>query len=376
MHEHNITPDNVNNAEHNEDTNFKEIKPQFEPEKYSIGLDQIQDETERLIQVSNEATENKGLFTVREANRWLEQAATRPIPNMLFGEFWFEGELCILYASSNLGKSILAVQIGNSISRGEPISRFKLETTKQLILYFDFELSDKQFQNRYSLNYSEDYDFDKNFIRVEINPEAVIPDNQTFEDFLNHSLERSVTETGAKVLIIDNLTYLKNQTEQAKDALPLMKHLKALKSKYGLSILALAHTPKRDLSKPITQNDLQGSMMLMNFCDSSFVLGSSYIDKNVRYLKQIKQRNTEQLYGADNVCVCQLEKPYNFLQFDFIKFGIEAEHLKQHTEKDTEQQIQQVIELRQKGRSFREIGAELGISQTTAKRIVDKNNSL
>lgn len=376
MLEHNITPDNVNNAEHNEDTNFKAIKPRFELEKYSIGSDEIQDETERLIQASNEATENKGLFTVKEANHWLKQAETRPIPNMLFGEFWFEGELCILYASSGLGKSILAVQIGNSISKGEPISGFKLETTKQLILYFDFELSDKQFQNRYSLNYSQSYHFDENFIRIELNPEAVIPDNQTYEDYLNHSLERSVTETGAKVLIIDNLTYLKNQTEQAKDALPLMKHLKALKSKYGLSILALAHTPKRDLSKPLTQNDLQGSMMLMNFCDSSFALGSSYIDKNVRYLKQIKQRNTEQLYGADNVCVCQLEKPQNFVRFDFIKFGIEAEHLKQHTEKDSEQQIQQVIELRQKGRSFRDIGAELGISHQTVKRILDKNNSL
>jgi archaellum biogenesis ATPase FlaH len=376
MHEHNITPDNVNNAEHNEDTNFKAIKPRFELEKYSIGLDQIQDETERLIEASNEATDNKGLFTVKEAKRWLEQAATRPIPNMLFGEFWFEGELCILYASSGLGKSILAVQIGNSISRGEPICGFKLETTKQLILYFDFELSDKQFENRYSLNYSQHYDFDENFKRVEINPEAVIPDNQTFEDFLNHSLERSVTETGAKVLIIDNLTYLKNQTEQAKDALPLMKHLKALKSKYGLSILALAHTPKRDLSKPLTQNDLQGSTMLMNFCDSSFAIGSSCIDKNIRYLKQIKQRNTEQLYGADNVCVCELSKPENFVNFEFIKFGIEAEHLKQHTERDTEQQSQRVIELKQQGRSFREIGAELGISHQTAKRIFDKNNSL
>jgi len=48
-------------------------------------------------------------------------------------------------------------------------------------------------------------------------------------------------ETGAKILIIDNLTYLKNETEKAKDALPLMKHLKALKSKYRLSILAIMY---------------------------------------------------------------------------------------------------------------------------------------
>jgi hypothetical protein len=87
-----------------------------------------------------------------------------------------------------------------------------------------------------------------------------------------------------------------------------MKHLKALKNKYGLSILALAHTPKRDLSKPITRNDLQGSKMLINFCDSSFSIGESSSDKNIRYLKQIKARNTEIIYDTENVCVCQIDK--------------------------------------------------------------------
>lgn len=94
-------------------------------------------------------------------------------------------------------------------------------------------------------------------------------------------------------MIIDNIIYLKDETEKAKFALPLMKDLQRLKNKYGLSILALAHTPKRDLSKSITRNDLQGSKMLINFCDSSFSIGESSTDKNIRYLKQIKARNTE-----------------------------------------------------------------------------------
>ncbi len=311
-----------------------ELKTNFEFDKYGIGVEDIKTEAEQLLKQGNEAKENIGLFTVKTASRWIEQAKIRPIPKMLFGEFWFEGELCILFADTNLGKSILAVQIGNSISRGEQIQGFKLETPKQPILYFDFELSDKQFENRYSIRFGQHYSFDNNFIRVEINPDAVIPESQTFEGYLNHSLEQSITDTGAKVLIIDNITYLKNETEKAKDALPLMKHLKALKNKYGLSILALAHTPKRDLSKPITRNDLQGSKMLINFCDSSFAIGESNTDKNLRYLKQIKARNTELIYDADNVCVCHIEKPYNFLKFEFLNFGTEREHLKQITESE------------------------------------------
>jgi RecA-family ATPase len=349
-----------------------ELQPIFNTETY-ISADDIKAEMEQIISKSNDANESKGLFTVKTASRWIEQAKTRPIPKMLFGEFWFEGELCILFADTNLGKSILAVQIGNSISKAEQIRGFKLETPKQPILYFDFELSDKQFENRYSIKFEQHYNFDCNFIRVEINPDATIPETQTFEDYLNHSLERSIKETGAKVLIIDNLTYLKNETEKAKDALPLMKHLKALKNKYELSILALAHTPKRDLSKPITRNDLQGSKMLINFCDSSFSIGESHSDKNLRYLKQIKQRNTEQIYDAENVCVCQIDKPLNFLLFEFVNYGKESEHLKQHSDKDKEKQNEKVNELRQQGRSLREIATELGISHMKVKRILNEN---
>ena len=369
------TPDNSLTSQ-SKDTNINTITPAFEFDKYGIGIDEIKTEAEQLLKLGNEAKESKGLFTVKTASRWIEQAKIRPIPQMLFGEFWFEGELCILFADTNLGKSILAVQIGNSISKGEQIRGFKLETQKQPILYFDFELGDKQFENRYSIKFEQHYNFDDNFIRVEINPDATIPEAQTFENYLNHSLERSITETGAKVLIIDNLTYLKNETEKAKDALPLMKHLKALKNKYGLSILALAHTPKRDLSKPITRNDLQGSKMLINFCDSSFSIGESNTDKSLRYIKQIKQRNTEQIYDAENVCVCQIDKPVNFLLFEFVNFGKEWEHLKQHTEKDKENLNEKVSELKQQGRSLREIGAELSISHMKVSRILKDCNTL
>lgn len=353
-----------------------ELKTNFELEKYHIGVDDIKAEAEAVITENSDQNESKGLFTVKSANRWIDQAKERPVPRMLFSEFWFEGELCILFADTNLGKSILAVQIGDSISKGEQIRGFKLEAEKQPVLYFDFELSDKQFENRYSVKFQLHYQFDDNFIRVEINPDAIVPDGMSFEDYLNQSLERSIVETGAKVLIIDNLTYLKNETEKAKDALPLMKHLKALKSKYGLSILALAHTPKRDLSKPITRNDVQGSKMLMSFTDSAFAIGESHTDKNLRYFKQIKQRNTEQIYDSENVCICQIDKPHNFLMFELIGFGKEWEHLRQPTEKDKEGLSEKVADLKQQGRSLREIGAELGISHMKVSRILKERNNL
>lgn len=69
---------------------------------------------------------------------------------MLFGEFLFEGEIFILFADTNLGKSILAVQIANSISTGISTCGLNLKCSPTPIIYFDFELSDKQFENKYS----------------------------------------------------------------------------------------------------------------------------------------------------------------------------------------------------------------------------------
>ena len=337
-----------------------------------ITPDAIQAETARLLEQLSEADEYKGLFTVKSANKWIEQAKNRPTPKMLFGQLWFENELCILFADTNLGKSILAVQIGNSISKGESIKGFVLEAGMQLVLYFDFELSDKQFEARYSDNFTNHYPFDSNFIRVEINPNSEIPTDTDFETYLNQSLERTVSETGAKVLIIDNLTYLRSGTETAKDALPLMKHLKALKTKYNLSILVLAHTPKRDLSKPITRNDLQGSKMLINFCDSSFAIGESFTDKHLRYIKQIKQRNCELVYDADNVGVCEIVKPSNFLQFEFINFGTEREHLCVPSEKDKAELLSQIKQLRESGKTIRDIAQTLNVSKSQVDRLLKK----
>lgn len=311
-------------------------------------------------------------FNIKTANEWIEGSKSRPIPKMLFGEFWFEHEVAILYADSNLGKSILAVQAGISIASGRSTCGLKNEADVQKVLYYDLELSDKQFENRYSTDYSEHFNFPSNFIRAEINVDFACDNLFDFEKGFIKSVEETVIETGVKVIIIDNLTYLKNETEKAKDALSLMKELKILKNKYNLSILILAHTPKRDATKPITKNDLAGSKMLINFCDSAFAIGESANEFGLKYIKQIKQRNTEQVYGSDNVIVCQIEKINSFLQFSFIDFGNEHEHLKTFEVLDKSDRNDSIIKLHNQGKSKVEIAKEFDIRESTVRAIIKK----
>jgi DNA primase len=316
--------------------------------------------------VNNAESNGNNLLIMKSAAEWIEVAKTKPIPKMLFGELWFESEICILFADTNAGKSILAVQIADSITTGKPTNHFSLEVEPQKVLYFDFELIEQQFGQRYAENVggylANEYNFSKDFIRVSLNPDANLSVNSNFEDSLEMAIESAVVQTGIKILILDNITFLKSNNETAKDALPLMKRLKALKARNGLSILALAHTPKRDLSREITQNDLAGSKMLINFCDSAFSIGKSCKDESVRYIKQIKERNTGKIYGTENVAVCEVSKENNFLSFRFFSFGDEKEHLKSKDKKDKQEEIERAKELKSDGKSQRQIASVMGIS--------------
>jgi len=313
-----------------------------------------------------------GIFSVKLANKWLEDASKRPIPNMLFSELWYEGEICILFADTNLGKSILAVQIGDSISKGRKIPYFKFEAKKHVVVYFDFELSDKQFEGRYSDNYKNHYSFNDSFFRCEISADNETNYNKKFEDLLKESIERTIKEKNPSVLIIDNITFMHNEIEKSKHAGLLMKYLKDLGRKYNLSILVIAHTPKRDLSKSITNNDLAGSKMLINFCDSVFAIGTSSLNPSYKYIKQIKARNTEILYHLDNIIVCKIEKPHNFLKFEFVEYGNEQDHIRDLSGISQNERIQEAKQMKAEGKSNVEIAAEFNVTEGAVRKWLKK----
>ena len=319
------------------------------------------------------ALDEDSTFIIKPAGTWLQTASKTPSAKMLFDRFWFEGELCILFADTNAGKSILAVQIGDSISRGEPISGFELGAAPATVLYFDFELTDKQFQARYHQADYGEYQFNPQFLRAVFNPSSNRARKfDTFQQYIGNELENAIINTKAKVLIIDNITCLRYGTYAITGALNLIHNLQSLKSRYGLSILVLAHTPKRNPSKPITRNDLQGSKMLINFCDSAFAIGESQTVPGQRYIKQIKQRSTVETYGAEKVCLCNIVKHHSFLQFEFAGHDHEAAHLASYTEQHRKANEARITELNKQGLSIRQIAAKINVSTTTVFRVLKR----
>ena len=155
-----------------------------------------------------------------------------------------------------------------------------------------------------------------------------------------------------------------------------MMKLMNLKKQYGWSLLIIAHTPKRALTSPITQNDLAGSKKLYNFFDSVFAIGKSAKDNRLRYVKQLKVRAGEFRYDSDNVMVYEIEKTGGYVHFSFKDFSSEYDHLRDRSDEETKTQDQNVKELLDKGKSYREIAGILGVSKSLVGKIALRIKSM
>ena len=329
----------------------------MEEDKNYISM--IHGDLTRAAQMQNGMPENIGVMSIKTANRTILEASQLPTPRALWDSFWYEGELSCLFADSNVGKSILAVQIADCIARTDNV------------LYLDFELSEKQFQLRYTDEYGKPYTFPERLYRVSLDSDALL--DADFEGTIIGSIEQMAQQTRCRIFIVDNLTYLCCAMEKGDAAGRLMIQLNNLKKRYGLSILVLAHTPKRSLDCPITSNDLAGSKRLYNFFDSVFVIGKSALDGGLRYVKQLKVRYGTFSYDADNVIVYEIEKTDAFLQFVFRGYSTEKEHLKKPGDNESGQRDCLILQLSQSGKSVREIASQVNCGKSTVSRIIQRS---
>ncbi len=293
----------------------------------------------------------------------------------MFGELVVEGEITVLFASTNVGKSILAVQIGQGIASGESTAPFDVPRGGERVLYFDFELSARQFTKRYSdqVNncFQNPFKFSDNFIRLE----SAYADPQEGEDITSYyvrSIGEEIERTGAKVVIIDNITWINSRLEKSADAAPFMQQLARMKRDKELTVVILAHTPKRPDNKPLDIYDLQGSAMIGNFIDAAFAIGRSKQDSSIRYLKQVKCRDGEIVFDADNVAVCRIEKESNFLGYKFRHYEEESAHLKTQSDEEQDKQVNRILDLHSAGKSYQQIADEVGTYKMKVKRIIEK----
>lgn len=336
------------------------ISQQNEVTKHASELHEADEEQKQAKVAKRSKTIEAGVFTMASANDIVNNYLDNDTRvHNLWKSLWWENEICCLFADTNLGKSIYAVQIGVEIAKSEPV------------VYIDFELSHQQFASRYC-HIADDgtkvsYPFPKNFIRATIEP-MKCGDDIDYERMVIDSFYDIVHRSGARVVIVDNLTWICMASELGVEAGTLMRSLITLRNELHLSMLIIAHTPKRDESLPISVNDLAGSKRLANFFDSIFTIGKSTKGTEYRYIKQLKCRNGAIEYDENNVLLMYIEKSEdNFLSFHEIGCGCERNELKLSTYDRVKEQVKQ---LHQEGNTVKQICDQLGVSKSSVYRIL------
>lgn len=285
----------------------------------------------------------------------LKSYAEQKQARQIFGRYIHEGELSILFGDSNAGKSILANDIAFFVSGGGH-EWDGMESPLVPSLYIDMEMTGQQFARRYAN--AADY-MTKFYYRAEV-------DMNSTDDKWNFIRNKIITMQGEenppKFIVLDNITNGLGSIFSAKRMLKLVAELKMLKDRFGLTILLIAHCPKRSKNKPITQDSLGGSKMIINFVDSAFAVGTSVQDESVRYIKQIKARECEKM--KDVMTVRITNKPY--LSFEQIDTTPEETHIDPKQNKvyfflTPEQEIELIKKMQQDNWNFFDIASELNI---------------
>lgn len=285
-------------------------------------------------------------------------------PMQLYGDFLHAEELGILFSDSGTGKTITLWDIAISIGTGINHWSSKMSETSLDVFVLDLEMSPQQTANR--MNRYEEIATDRIHLKT-LRPESM---GRITPEILVSEVEYYATDSS--VIIIDNISALEGSGLSIKQMKSLMMDLRQIISSTGCTILLLAHTTKRNMKKPLTQNDLGGSKMIVNFVDTAFALSLSVKDESTRYLKMVKARNCRML---DKVAELEIvEEPY--LHMEFVEWNDEEEHIEKtnaRKKKYDETDVEEVLSLEAEGYSCREIEKELGLSKSTVNRIIQQH---
>ncbi len=268
---------------------------------------------------------------LRTAAQTMEDAAKLPPLQPLISGIWNVGGFGILAGDTGAGKSLFATSEAFRIAQTRPI------------IYYDFELSDRQFQSRY-----ENTHIPENFIYAKYDPQT-IDFAFSFED-----VKADLSTTGAATVVIDNVSalHLKN-TVDPDAALSICRGLKQLQISDKISVLVLAHVPKIAPGTPLNINHLAGSKALANFADNVTFIGKSTQGADIRYIKTVKNRDGE----LPSVFAISISNPGGGrLGWTYLGLCDESEHLQENLRDVLKDDV---MSKRNEGKSLRDIQKEI-----------------
>lgn len=305
-------------------------------------------------------------------------------PRELAGHLWREGEVALLVGESGAGKSVFAVEVADRIT--EPYDSKPLDCTvdRTNVLYVDLEMTKRQIGMRYTYELDpgdsrEDYEFNERLFRMQLDPLALVAGRTPEETakILVTKISTAVREKDIKVVVIDSITALKRSYYGATELMPIIRRLRNLADRQGLSILITAAIAQRESAAPLTLRDLGGLRLAASCVDTVFAIARCCVAADMRYIKHLTSRNSQVVYDRNKVLVYEIGFSGNFLGLEFATYWPEAKAHGNGKDFAKDSLIEDIVKLRNEGHTLREIALQVGRSKTTVGKYLqlyrDKN---
>lgn len=289
----------------------------------------------------------------------LDYYETQPPLVSPYHGLFYNGELAVLFGAANVGKTSLALHILEYIAA----------RTKRLTMFYDIETSDRSFYARCMVGGAK-HVFPHNFRRISSQKR----DMEAVASIANIS-----SRLHPSIIVVDNLTALRSEQEEAASAKELILSLKDIAHSTGTTILLLAHTTKNKEGQILRLSDIRGSGVIGDLVDSAFCVCRSRQGELTRVIKHVRSRNGMLTTVEDFVVVAQMSAADGMLKVIpedencELVYDREAAHISlvpYETEKDGKRSI--VLSGLREGKNIQQISDASGIPYNTVKRIAKR----
>ena len=315
--------------------------------------DPYKKQRERARAESAELDRTDTMLLTRPASDWhLPVRDRKAYSEELFGPLWRVGEVALLFGPRGVGKSVLAVQIAESIARGRPvppIPKSKSRRRGEKVLYVDMQRSEAQWTERYTFaspvpgRLRRRYRFSKNFDRAGIDWTNVDLEayNRDPVKYALRSIFHNIEDSRAKVVIIDDIQLGGANALGRKGILRTMQTLKMWAATEGLSILVLASAGSPRVSSPhVSKGSSSPHSALriphsafLSLADTVFALAPSTFGPQYRYIKPLRSPvhpSSFDIHHSHDVLTFQLNSEGPFLALRFLGPSNESDHLRDY----------------------------------------------
>lgn len=361
-------------------------------------------------------TESQVTGQLRRAREVLAEkfAAAEP----LFDTFWRSGELALLFGEPGVGKSVLAVQVADSLARGRAaaVSSQQSAISSQKALRVSGQRSAPAMDNgRWTMDDTgrratlmdngrwtmDDAGRRKRQAGAMLNGKCsmrnaprrrrkvlyvdlVLNDRQFAERYGGYKVSANlyrgrpaegedllkwvramIAKHDFKAVVIDDLSMVWRTDDGTRETLELMRELRRLTVESGVSVLVLADSFPTAYERGVAERGLRRSRVLCGVADSVFALGfsgSRAAGADKRVLVQTRSRSGEVEWTHEHAAVGAIERRDDgFLAMEFAAPQVNAER---------REMIIDIKQMHDEDKlTFREIAEELDISKSHAQRL-------